>query len=320
MDRVPLADMTTNMIHSRKLLYFVAVAEEKHFGRAANRLAISQPPLSEHIQELERDLGSKLLIRSTRSVQLTKAGEALLIHARKVLSEIDKCRTLVQSVADHASSTIELGVLHAHTYSFLPELLRAYFEKSPQINVQLREYSTREQIPRLLNDEGLDMGIVREPVSHPGLIVHRLFEEPYVLAVPDHWNLNENGPISIQSMRDQTMIGYPSHDSLKSTSRLFSDFLSQHNVPLSNRLELTTMHAALAIVASGKGFAPVPLSQTRLAFPLVRYVALNEPAPILAVGLARRDVYMPPHLLEFIDFCIEYFANQRPSTVQFSAP
>lgn len=303
------------MIHSRKLLYFVAVAEEKHFGRAAHRLAISQPPLSEHIQELEADLGTKLFVRSTRSVQLTKAGEALLAHARKILTDIDKCRTLVQAVADHSSSTIELGVLHAHTYTFLPEMLRAYHQRHPKINVQLREYSTREQIPRLLSDDGLDMGIVREPVSHPGLIVDRLFEEPYVLAVPDFWHPGENGPISIQAMRDQTMIGYPSHDSLKSTGRLFGDFLNQHQVPIQSRLEMTTMHAALAIVASGKGFAPVPLSQTRLAFPLVRYLALREPAPVLAVGLARRDVYMADHLVGFIDFCKSYFAQWRVSAM-----
>ena len=307
--------MTASMIHTRKLLYFVAVAEERHFGRAANRLAISQPPLSEHIQELEAELGAKLLIRSTRSVQLTKAGEALLVHARKILGDLDKCRTLVQSVADHASSTIELGVLHAHTYSFLPELLRAYFERQPQIHIQLREYSTREQIPRLLNDDGLDMGIVREPVSHPGLIVHRLFEEPYVLAIPQHWCPEHRESLSIQSMREQTMIGYPSHDSLKSTSRLFGDFLSQHNVPIANRLELTTMHSALAIVASGRGFAPVPRSQSRLAFPLVRYVTLREPAPILAVGLARRDVYMQPHMSDFIAFCTGYFAKHSSKSI-----
>lgn len=306
--------MTSSMIHTRKLFYFVAVAEEKHFGRAANRLAISQPPLSEHIQELEAELGVKLFIRNTRSVHLTKAGEALLAHSRKILNDIDKCRTLVQSVAERTSSTIELGVLHAHTYSFLPALLRAYMTHRPNVQIQLREYTTREQVPRLLNDDGLDMGIVREPVMHPGLIVHRLFDEPYVLAIPDNWYPDSIDTLSIEQMRDQTMIGYPSHDSLKSTNRLFGDYLSQHKVQVANRLELTTMHSALAIVASGGGFAPVPLSQTKLPFPLIRYVKLQEPSPILSVGLARRDAYIQPHMEEFIAFCQAHFTTPAPKT------
>ena len=112
------------MIDIKKLRYFVAVAEEGHFGRAAARLGISQPPLSEHIQQLERLLQTELLQRTTRRVNLTPEGIALLQHARKILSDVDQCAQVVQHAQVHQKQILRLGILHAHTYTFLPNLLR----------------------------------------------------------------------------------------------------------------------------------------------------------------------------------------------------
>src|SRR5690606_14968029 len=109
-----------------RLRYFVAVAEEEHFGRAANRLGISQPPLSEHIKSLEESVDAKLLFRTTRSVQLTAQGEALLKHARSILQDADRCREVVRASKQKESKSLTLGILHAHSYTFLPNLLRHY--------------------------------------------------------------------------------------------------------------------------------------------------------------------------------------------------
>jgi len=141
------------MIDIKKLRYFVAVAEEGHFGRAATRLGISQPPLSDHIQQLERLLQTELLHRTTRRVSLTQEGTALLLHARKILVDIDQCAQVIQQSHSQQKQVLRLGILHAHTYTFLPNLLRYYLQAQPGIRIELLEYTTREQVDTLLGDQ-----------------------------------------------------------------------------------------------------------------------------------------------------------------------
>ena len=298
------------MTNSKKLMYFVAVAEEKHFGRAAARLGISQPPLSEQIQQLEGDLGVKLFIRTTRSVQLTKQGVALLEHARKIISDIDKCQLVVHAEANKTRKSINLGVLHAHTYSFLPDFLRSYFKVEPDADIQLIEYTTNEQVTKLL-DTTITVGIVREPVVHPNIVVENLFHEDYILAVPQDWLKQGVIRSSIKNFSQKTMISYPSHDSVKSTNRLFRDYFNQHGVLINNRIEVKTMHSALALVAAGKGFSPVSKSLSKLHFPYVKYLEIEEKPPTLSVALAWKEQFLEKHVKDFINFSKNFFSAQK---------
>lgn len=292
----------------RRLRYFVAVAEEAHFGRAASRLGISQPPLSEHIQALEAELGSKLLFRTTRSVSLTAEGEALLEHARAILRDVDKCREVVNAVHSRHSGSLTLGILHAFTYTFLPALLREYFEQDPMRRVQLVEYSTTEQVSRLLEGT-IDVGLVREPIYHASLRTRRLFTERYFVAVPDAWKLGRDGRVSVRDLDGRGMIGYPSHDVRRSTQSLFRDFFHRHDVHPSEYFEVRTMHSSLALVSAGRGFSPVPHSQTMLALAGVRYCEFMEQAPDLSVGLAWREDKSTPALNDFVELCDRHFAS-----------
>ena len=301
------------MINSKKLIYFVAVAEEQHFGRAATRLGISQPPLSEHIQHLESDLGVKLFARNTRSVRLTREGEALLTHARKIIGDIDKCHAVVHADGNRSRKTVNLGILHAHAYSFLPDFLRAYCKANPEVAIQLVEYTTNEQIARLM-EETIDVGIVREPVVHPGIVVENLFHEAYMLAVPQDWLREGVTHSSIRDFAQATMISYPSHDSVKSTNRVFTDYLRQHDVAIKNRIEMKTMHSALALVAAEKGFSPVPRSLRKLKFPYVAYLEIQEEPPTLSVGIAWREQFLELHVRDFVTFAKAYFAKAADIT------
>jgi len=302
------------MVDLRRLRYFVAVAEEQHFGRAATRLGISQPPLSEHIQALEAELGSRLLLRTTRSVRLTAEGEALLAHARSILEGVDRCRDVVQAVHRKEGDTLTLGILHAHAYTFLPGLLRAYFAQDPARRVQLVEYSTTEQATRLL-EGAIDIGLIREPVYHALLRTQTLFTESYAVALPSSWAMARKSRVSVRDLDGRRMVGYPSHDRRRSTQSLFRDFFHQYGVRPADFLEVRTMHAALALVAAQQGFAPVPWSQTSLRLSGLVYRRFRERPPDLSVGLAWREDKASPATEAFIATCVAYFSRNKAQSV-----
>jgi DNA-binding transcriptional LysR family regulator len=295
----------------KRLRYFVAVAEEGHFGRAALRLGISQPPLSEHIQTLETQLGVKLLFRTTRAVSLTIEGEALLEHARGLLREADRCREIVHASRHKEGATLTLGLLHAFSYTFLPALLRSWFAQDPLRRVHLVEYTTTEQIGRLL-EGSIDIGLVREPIYHASLRTRSLFTEPYAVAVPSEWRLERGEKLSARALDGRSMIGYPSHDLRRSTQSLFRDFFHRCNVRPSDYFEVRTMHASLALVAAGRGFSPVPRSQSALKLDGVQYRTFKETVPELSVGLAWREDKATPTLQDFIAVCERHFAAGLP--------
>lgn len=296
------------MINSKKLMYFIAVAEEMHFGRAASRLAISQPPLTSQIKMLEEDLGVSLFKRSTRAVTLTKEGASLYEHAKKIIADIDNCKSVVKNV--ERDKEIILGVLHAHTYTFLPDLLRYVFSQYPDLSIRIVEYTTSEQI-KTIRDKRIDLGIIREPIEFPGIIVDRIYEEEYVLAIPTDWVINQRKEISIKELEGKSIIVYPSHDSKKGTSNIFIDFLHQHKVTLDKKIELNTIHSALALVAAGRGFTPVPRTQSQMKFPHVSYLKIKEPAPTLSIAIAWHERYLEPHFTEFIHLSKLFFSEQK---------
>lgn len=294
------------MLDIKKLRYFVAVAEEGHFGRAATRLGMSQPPLSDHIQQLEGLLQTTLLHRTTRRVSLTQEGMALLQHVRKILSDIDQCAQVVQQSNSQQKQILRLGILHAHTYTFLPNLLRHYLRAHPAMRIELVEYTTREQVDTLVGEQ-VDVGLVREPVNHPALKTVRLFTEHYALAAPAEWRLPRTTAIPVSVVHDKTLIGYPSHDDKRSTRSLFRDYLQRHQVKPAGFIEVRTMHAALALVAAGLGCAPVPESQTSMQFPGLKYHRFKEIPPRLSVGLAWREDHSTAPIADFKKAALEFF-------------
>jgi len=293
------------MLTIKRLRCFVAVAEEGHFNKAAIRLGISQPPLTEHIRTLEQGLGCRLFERSTRTLKLTEHGERLLDHARTLLAMTDRTQEIVMT-ADGRAPILRLGLLHAHTYTFLPDLLRGFAHLHPNCDVQLVEYSTAGQLATILS-QSVDVGLVREPLHHAEINTQTLFTEPYILATPTEIRAPINADISI--LNDRPIIGYPSHDDRRSTRSLFRDFLSQHDVQPSQWREVTTMHSALALVSANLGIAPVPASQQSLKLRGVTYRSIRQTPPTLSVGLASRRGTDNVLADCFTQFAIEHFKN-----------
>lgn len=167
----------------RKLRYFVAVAEELHFGRAADRLAIAQPSLSQRIRELEQDLGARLFDRTSRSVELTAAGRILLAESRALLARWDRTKTLVGKAHRGEMAALRVGVPPDLAGRVLAAMLTAFERECPELGVDLQELTTAEQV-RLLADRQLDAGLLQHPADVTGLELGPAVDTPLGVVLP----------------------------------------------------------------------------------------------------------------------------------------
>src|SRR5690348_12762130 len=157
----------------RHLRYFIAVAEELHFRRAAERLHMSQPPLSQQIRQLEEEVGAQLLTRNQRKVELTAAGAAFLVRAREILDAVEDAARHARRVQRGEVGRLAVGFVGSAMYTFVPELLQSFREQFPDVTLRLQELGTTEQL-RQLDDGRLDVGFIRAPRTHPDLRIETL--------------------------------------------------------------------------------------------------------------------------------------------------
>jgi len=167
----------------RHLRYFVTVAEELHFGRAAERLHLSQPPLSQQIRKLEGILGYALFVRTSRSVRLTSAGEAYLERARRTLRNVQRDIDETRSIGRGEEGSLHVGFVGSGMLTTLPGVFRAYSAAYPRVHLHLHESFTAQVVEGLENGT-LDAGILRDGDPREGLQVQTIFEEPYVAVLP----------------------------------------------------------------------------------------------------------------------------------------
>ena len=172
------------MFSLARLSCFVAVAEELHFGRAAERLHMTQPPLSRQIQQLEGELGVQLIDRTTRNVMLTPAGVAFLPDARRILQLAEGAAQTVKRIPAGDLGTVVVGFTAASAHAVLPRLLERAREKLPDVKLELREMVTAVQIEGLMTGE-LDLGMARPPLNRPGLVSRPLLHEQLIAALPE---------------------------------------------------------------------------------------------------------------------------------------
>ena len=193
----------------RHLRHFVAVAEELHFARAAKKLKIAQPPLSQSIMRLEESLGARLLERSSRSVQLTPAGQALLPEARDILARAALAERLVQRIASGELARLRVGFVPMSATVSLPRAVRAFRRHWPQVEVQLQERSSAAQVEALRNGS-LDLGIlVRELVDTSGLQIQPIERYGHVAAIPSGWPLASRASLHLVDLAGSAFVLFP---------------------------------------------------------------------------------------------------------------
>jgi DNA-binding transcriptional LysR family regulator len=195
-------------IELRHLRYFVAVAEELHFGRAALRLNLAQPPLSQQIRKLEDLLGYPLFHRTSRSVQLTVAGEALLERARRTLRNVQRDLDETRSIGRGDVGSLHVGFIGSAMLSILPALFRSYREAYPRVQLHLHESFTAMVLEGLTNGT-LDAGILRDADPAPGLQVATILAEPFVAVLPATHPCAGQKSISPAALRGEPFVYYP---------------------------------------------------------------------------------------------------------------
>lgn len=265
------------MFDFSQLRCFATVAEELHFGRAAARLNMTQPPLSRQIQVLERILDVQLLDRTSRSVRLTAAGRSFLPEAQRILRLAETATHVTRQVAAGRAGVLKLGFTAASAYDFLPRLVTACRAALPDVTLSLREMVTRDQVEELLGGR-IDAALIRPPVTHPDLTAVQALAEPLVVAVPAGNPLAERAALALADLDGEPFIAYApneAHYFHDLVLGLFSEASLQPRIVQ----QLTQIHSILALVRAGLGVALVPAAAERLRFEDVAFCPLTLAAP-----------------------------------------
>jgi DNA-binding transcriptional LysR family regulator len=268
----------------RQLRYFVAVAEERHYGRAAQRLHMSQPPLSMQIKALERELGIKLLERTSRRVALTDAGRAFLERAKTILGAVEEAREVARGAEQGTQGRLEVGFISSATLSLLPPAIRLFRERFGGVELELKELTSAQQVDALY-EGGIRVGLVRLPLRAPGIRFESVLEERLVVALPSGHALEGLDRLSLEAIADLPLIFF--------TRQLIPGFHAQI-VELFQRVGAfpkVAQHAVhlqtiVGLVASGVGIAILPSSAQRVIREGVVYRALDVPDATSWMGLA----------------------------------
>ncbi|HEY7945977.1 MAG TPA: LysR family transcriptional regulator [Casimicrobiaceae bacterium] len=287
------------MTELRRLRYFVAVAESLHFGRAAARLHMSQPPLSRQIQQLEREMGTALFRRSKRRVELTDAGAWLLGEARRLLAEAESLAAMTQRAASGETGRLTLGFISTVDYSILPGLLGAYRGAHPGVTLELRELTSDVQL-RELHEGRIDAGMLLAPVDDAALALLPLLREPLVAAVPAADALaRSRGPLSLGSLARRPFIIFP-RSAAASLYDAIIEFCRQAGFAPRVAQEAIQMQTIVSLVSAGLGVALVPSSLRDMRRRGVVYRPLREDSPRLTVLLAWRAANRSVCLAQFV--------------------
>jgi DNA-binding transcriptional LysR family regulator len=253
---------------------FVAVAEELHFGRAATRLKMTQPPLSRQIQKLEHAVGAQLLERDSRRVELTAAGSVFLVEARRLLSLAGAAPELARRVSSGASGVVRIGFTAASTYGVLGSLLNRLEERLPEVDLDLREQVTREQVASLEHGE-IDLGLARPPFDAETFGSRLLHREALLVVLPAGHPLGALGrPLTAEDLANEPVIMHS-----PTSARYFYDLVvSLVPIPPQNVVHTVSQILTMVwLVAAGRGLAFVPASAARLGVPGVEFAELATP-------------------------------------------
>jgi DNA-binding transcriptional LysR family regulator len=273
----------------RHLRYFIAVAEELHFGRAAQRLRITQPPLSSQIQALERELGVQLFIRGRR-VQLTEAGRALLAKARETIEAADAAARAAPQAGLLINGRLRVGYPAAGVFELPPLTLRTYQERFPDVGVETVVASTGAHLEALAADR-LDVAFVRVGVLDRELMQFKSLQpEPLLLAVPTDHALAKLPAVPLRCLAGEPIILFPSELEPLLYRYLVTDVLGRSRVAPLVVLEATTLESACGAVAArlGDAFVGEPLARI-FAMPGVVYRPLAPSPPMSRLGVAWRQ-------------------------------
>lgn len=257
----------------QQLRYFVTLAEEMHFGRAARRLCITQPPLSSSILQLEETLGVRLFERDSKHVAITVAGQALLERAREIVHQADRTMDFAKAIVDGRVGRIELGFTATLLYRGLPEIIHGFTAAYPDIELSMREANSQRQT-EMVRAGRLDAGFVNMSVIPAGLDSMVIYEEKFAVCLPAAHRLAKAPSIAMEALRDEWFILISRESSPAYYDQLMA-FCTAAGFRPKTRIEVAQILSKVALVASGLGVALVPESVGRAGTAGVVFVPLQ---------------------------------------------
>ena len=292
----------------RHLRYFVAVAEELHFGRAAARLHMAQPPLSQQIKQFEEELGFQLFHRTKRSVRLTAAGERFLVETRLIFQRLEQAIATGRRTSRGELGELAIGFVGSASYSVLPLILQRFRQRCPQVELTLRELTTNVQL-EALQENRIDVGFVRPPIQGEGFAQQPILQESLVVALSEGHRLVRGGAagqvagqveLGIADLASEDFILFPRplapglYDQVISLCQQggFSPRVVQ---------EAVQMQTIVGLVAAEIGIALVPESLRNLQRVGVVYLPLREVTPRAEIALVWREGDLSPTVGQFLE-------------------
>lgn len=242
---------------------FLVLAEELHFGRAAQRLNVSQPPLSRQIRQLEEEIGTQLFERTSRSVKITPAGEAFRREAREMMARKDAAVAAALSAATQRSGSVRLGFVGASTYTFLPRLAEALARRAPWLRVDFQEATSVDQLEALAV-ERIDVGLMRPVEGVEAFESMIALREPLAIAIPASHPLAQRREFHVRLLDDQPLIGFSTGSPY--LRHRMTDVFRQAGVRPRIIQEFAQSQAILSLVSAGLGLAVVPAGTASASF------------------------------------------------------
>ena len=289
----------TERLELRHLRYFVAVAEELHFGRAARRLGITQPPLSLQIQRLETELGVRLFERTNRRVELTPAGKALLAEGRHVLADFDNAANAARRAARGETGSLTVAFAASVMFLSLPRIIRRFRAQFPSVRLELRELPTGSQIVALRNGE-LDIGFLREPPPDAELTTETVMREELLLALSKRHALASRKRLRLVDVANEDFVLFP---------RDLAPGLHAHvlavcaEAGVHPRIVQTSreLYTTVSLVEAGLGVTIIPASVRQMGWRGVRYYPIRSPSAVTRIDAAWRSDNASPILPAFVE-------------------
>jgi DNA-binding transcriptional LysR family regulator len=271
----------------RQLRYFLAVAEELNFHRAAERLHIAQPALSQQIRRFERELHTPLFHRTTRRTELTESGKVLYESARRVLAEADNAVSAVRQASHGELGNLRVGFVSSAALALVPKIVHAMRDRWPRLHLDLEEATTEKQLEAI--DAGImDLGIVREVTAPAGLSLLELVQEPLLVGLPRAHPLANRSAVHLAELAGEKFVLFPRNR----LSRLYDHVAAlcqRAGFRMQASQHVTQFPTMLGLVAAGTGIAIVPRSLRYLQLPGVTFIPIEDRDAVSHIGLVCRE-------------------------------
>jgi DNA-binding transcriptional LysR family regulator len=287
----------------RHLRYFRMVATELHFGRAAEKLHIAQPPLSKQIQQLEIELGFELFARTKRSVALTPAGEVFLVEVESIFKNLDRAIDIGRKTSRGELGQISIGFVGSATYNILPVILQQFRDLYPHVQIELHELTTDRQLI-WLREGKIDIGLIRPPIIDSDVTVEIVFEEPLIVALPVNHQLATVEPVDLSLLATEPFILFPRqlapglYDPIITICRAagFSPMVVQ---------ECIQIQTIISLVSANMGVSIVPKSTQDIQRQGVVYKSILDDTPVVSIALIWRTNDDSPTVARLLEIVLD---------------